>query len=393
VFAKPYTDEVTNRNRAMPLGNENVLALGNTASVMPSIAKTVDHLYVACPTDVTSVVLQGNDKCFYANELNYPLSISCYEFVRKMSSKFRLFHAELGYSVSCNVAGVPYGIHIHGVTDIELLFPRTPIGVALKRPYRAALKNAEYVVSHPAVVDSIRKLRKDAMTVPLPIDTIQFNDRVKPFKFGTGISIFSPSRMDQWKGHEIIWEALRLMKNREKVTIYQSDWGWEPRYTYFRTHAPDNVQFIAVISRAKIASCYRGADLVIGQMKIGHFGMTELEAVACGAPVLVYLHDEGAPFLPKSGDPKALAEAIDRFVEDGESRKKYADACANYILPVVELAIVSTKFTDIWAASDRRNRGRSVRRTGLFLGSGLEVVGRTLGSRTFKALKSSLIGL
>ncbi len=373
--------------------SEKMLALGNTASVMPTLAKNIQNLFVACPTNITSAVLQGNEKCFPAKQLNYPLSVSCYKFVRKMSQTYGFFHAELGYAVACNAAEVPFGIHIHGVTDIALLFPRTALGRFLKRPYMQALMNASYIVCHPAVIEVIRNLRKDALSLPLPVDADQFNDHVEPFFFGQGVSIFSPGRMDRWKGHEVTWNALRLMKNRARVTVYQSDWGWEPEYSFFKRSAPENVKFIPIVPREEIASRFRGATLVMGQMKLGHFGMTEMEAGACGAPVLVYLQDESTPFLPKHNDPQSLADAIDLVIEDEELRARYAQSCREYVLSFSGVAAVSEELLAVIEASDRSRRGRRVGFTGLFLGTCFELVGRVLGDRMFGVLKSTLMGL
>jgi glycosyltransferase involved in cell wall biosynthesis len=373
--------------------NEKMLALGNTASVMPTIARAIKNLYVAYPTNISSVVLQENEKCFPADKLNHPLSVSCYKFVRKMSQTYRFFHAELGYAVACNAAGVPFGIHIHGVTDIALLFPKSPLGRFFKRPYKRALMSASYVACHPAVVEAIRSLRNDAVRLPLPIDTEQFNTDVKPFFFGEGVSIFSPIRMDRWKGHEIIWQALRLMKNRQKVTVYQSDWGWEPEYSFFKKNAPENVKFIPPVPREAIASRFKGATLVMGQMKIGHFGMTEMEAGACGAPVLVYLLDEHTPFLPKSNDSQSLAEAVDLLVEDEGLRARYSQSCSEYVLRSSNIDAISGELLAVMAASDMGPRTPDGGLIQLYLGTCFELVGRLLGDRMFGLLKAALIGL
>ena len=199
--------------------------------------------------------------------------------------------------------------------------------------------------------------------------------------------------MDQWKGHEIIWEALRLMRNRARVTVYQSDWGWEPNYSHFKRNAPENVRFIRAVARARIAEYYRGASLVIGQMKIGHFGMTEVEAAACGVPVVVYLQDKKTPFLPKESDPRSLAEAIDGLVEDEKMRETYAESCTKYVLMTAGLGDVSRKFTGILDSKASTVRSRPAAKITLYPGSVFEVVGRILGERLFGLLKAHLIGL
>jgi len=369
------------------------MALGNTASVMPSLAREVGGLYVAFPTNVSSPVLQVNDRCFPTSELNFPLSVSCYRFVARTANSCALFHSELGYAPACLMAGVRYGVHLHGVTDVDLLFPKTPMGKLLKARYREALANASYVVCHPAVLAKARQLRPDAQALRLPIDTAQFNPSVEPHRFEGSFPIFSPTRMDQWKGHETMWQALASMRHRDEVTVYQSDWGWEPQYTTLRREAPPNVRFIPVVPREKIASFYAGASLVLGQMKIGDFGMAELEAAATGTPTLVYLKDARAPFLPKFNDPKTLAGVLDEMVEDGELRSSYSRACRDYVLETSSLRSVSRELSAIFKKAHESERPKMIGRSGLFLGSGFEIAGRSMGEKRFGLLKAALIGL
>ena len=371
----------------------SMLALGDTASVMPSLAQVMDGLYVAFPTNVTSVVLQRNEKCIAASPLNYPLSVTCYRFIKEMSARFSLFHAELGYAPACQAAGVEYGVHLHGVTDIDLLFPKSHLGGLLKTRYREALRGASYVVCHPAVLEKALRLRPDAVAMPMPIDTGQFNERVPRHAFEGDFPIFSPSRMDQWKGHDLIWEALSLMRNRDRAVVYQSDWGWEPRYSYLKQHAPPNVRFIPLVPRQEMASYYAGACIVLGQMQIGEFGMTELEAAACGAPVLAYLKDPETPFVPKRRDAKSLAEAIDALIDDPKGRREYARRCRSYVLERTDRREAAYLLSRVVASGDRPrpHQGRGI--DGLFWGSGFEIVGRAIGERPFSRLKASLIGL
>lgn len=376
----------------VPYGG-SVLALGNTASVMAGLATCLDGLFVAYPTNALSVVLQANEKCSPAPSLNYPLSVSCFRFVREAARSFSFFHSELGYAPACRAAGVPYGVHLHGVTDVDLLYPRSIVGSELKMRYREAVRDASYVVCHPAVLNLARAIRPDASALPLPVDTAQFNPGAIPREFEGDFSIFSPSRMDQWKGHDTIWTALSRMRNSDRVTVYQSDWGWEPRYGQLKRTAPHNVRFIPLVPRPLMASHYTGASLVLGQMQIGDFGMTELEAAACGAPVLTYQRDESTPFLPKSNDATALAAALDRMVEDPTFRRSYAKRCSEYVLQNFGLSKIASEFSEVKRRFPAESTRAGANLTGLYAGTGFELVGRLMGERRFSQLKASLIGL
>ena len=40
-----------------------------------------------------------------------------------------------------------------------------------------------------------------------------------------GANLFSPGRLDRWKGQEIVWNALSLMQNGLAIRLFQSDPG------------------------------------------------------------------------------------------------------------------------------------------------------------------------
>ena len=83
---------------------------------------------------------------------------------------------------------------------------------------------------HEAVVDATRRLRSDAVAMPSPVDCTRFNPQATPMRLAPSFTLFSPSRIDGWKGHDIIWAGLTRMKEHESVQVFQSDWGWGPQY-------------------------------------------------------------------------------------------------------------------------------------------------------------------
>jgi glycosyltransferase involved in cell wall biosynthesis len=380
----------------MELG-KRVLALGNTASVMSTMALSLPNLSVASPPSNGQPVIDSDSSIRVVRELTYPSSVSLLGFVGRERRNYDLFHAELGYSLACLRASVPFGIHLHGVTDIQLLFPSSVLGRLLKNPYAKALSAAEYVVCHEAITDEIQTIRRDASSLASPIDTVRFNPSVSPLRLGQGLTFFSPSRMDKWKGHETTWRALSMMKNHDRVKVYQSDWGWEPEYFSLKRSAPSNVKFIRVIPRSEIQHYYRGSDVVVGQMKIGYPGMVELEAAASGVPVTVYSKNSDTPFLPKRADAKELADLLDRLVEDDQFRSDYANRCRDFVISNHSLEKTAADFAAIvqMAAAHRRpNYEFGLHDLGhLELGTGLELIEKGTSGSPVSAIRARLLGL
>ncbi len=67
-------------------------------------------------------------------------------------------------------------------------------------------------------------------------------------------------------------------------------------------------------------------DIVMGQFKLGALGMSELEAMACGKPVLSFFnypqaYDEPPPIF-STRDAEEGAEMLARLVEDQQLRKE-----------------------------------------------------------------------
>jgi len=371
----------------------DILALGNTASVMATISAYVPRMRVGCAPVPNSEVIQENDRCFRIPGVNVS-SISWVRFIREACAPNTNVHAELQYSPACLRAGTQYGVHVHGTTDAELLYPRTRLGAVLKSPFRVALEHANYVLSHPMLLRAVSQIRPDVLEFPSPVETSQFSPGGDSVRMGDKICFLSPSRIDQWKGHAVIWEALRIMGHRERVQVFQSDWGWEPSYSRLRKGAPASVEFIRVIPRKRIANYYRGADVVIGQMQLGHLGLAELEAAACGVPTTVFSKDAHSPFLPKHSDPVELAAVWDRIIEDHAFRQNYVSECRKYVMEHHNAERLASRFQRIVDESPKKG-GRSLQARDIFpleLGTGLECVERILGGPS-GFVRARLLGL
>jgi len=86
--------------------------------------------------------------------------------------------------------------------------------------------------------------------------------------------------------------------------------------------APSNVKFMGRVTRDRTAEFYRAADVFVFPTLSDGFGLTQLEAMSHGLPVIATTHcgevvSDGADgLIVPAGDGDALAQAIARLDDD-----------------------------------------------------------------------------
>ena len=97
--------------------------------------------------------------------------------------------------------------------------------------------------------------------------------------------------------------------------------------------APSNMTFCGSVSRDLAADYYRQADVFVLPTLSDGFAITQLEAMACGLPVITTPHcgkvvTEGKTgFIVPARDAKSLAEAVMRFCQDRALAFRMSDEC------------------------------------------------------------------
>jgi glycosyltransferase involved in cell wall biosynthesis len=97
--------------------------------------------------------------------------------------------------------------------------------------------------------------------------------------------------------------------------------------------APRNMTFFGQVPRSQARTFYQQGDVFVLPTVSDGFAMTQLEALAHGLPVIVTPHcgrvvEDGATgFIVPARDPKALAQALLRFVRDRTLPAKMAPQC------------------------------------------------------------------
>jgi D-inositol-3-phosphate glycosyltransferase len=158
----------------------------------------------------------------------------------------------------------------------------------------------------------------------------------------TGDRILSVGRLVPHAGFDQVIRALPLVPSTELVIVggpplARIDDDPEARRLRDLAHAVgvgDRVRLIGSIPRADLPRWYRSATVVACTPWYGPFGLSSIEAMACGAPVVAYaaggltesVVDQVTGVLVAHGAIRALGGALRRLLSDEPRRISFASA-------------------------------------------------------------------
>jgi glycosyltransferase involved in cell wall biosynthesis len=181
------------------------------------------------------------------------------------------------------MSGRPYTLHVHG-TDIRGVRPGSWWG----REFDPFMRRARLVYyATPDLREWVEPFRPDAIFLPNPIETDLFSpaaptgqeDRARR-------DLLVGVRLSAAKGLPTILEIVRdMVAARPGTTITIVDHG--EGVARAAALAGPNAVVVPRASRAELPDLIRGHRLALGQYLVGTFGNYELEAQACGVPVVM----------------------------------------------------------------------------------------------------------
>jgi len=236
------------------------------------------------------------------------------DLIRRIrAGNFELVHIHYAYLGNIgSLGGFPYILHCHG-TDLRGATPVT-------RPIiRKALRDARHVFySTPDLESYVARVRDDGEFLPNPIDTTHFRPIV-PARERPGVLICCG--LTEVKGAGRLLAACRqLAEERPDIRITAIGGG---EYTAAFQALP-NVTVVAHQPRWKLPGLINQHGVAVGQVRLGSAGMAELEAMACGRPVITWFNElhaysEVPPYVT-AVDGVEVASAIKNLVDQPEMR-------------------------------------------------------------------------
>lgn len=140
----------------------------------------------------------------------------------------------------------------------------------------AADRVDHFVANSKLVQERITKYYKKASTVIYPpVDIERFTiGQVQDYYLAGG-------RLVAYKRFDLVVAAFNRLGRKVKI------FGDGPEFKNLRKQAKSNIEFLGKVSEAELAQLYQGALAFINP-QVEDFGITMVEAMACGRPVIAY---------------------------------------------------------------------------------------------------------
>jgi len=178
----------------------------------------------------------------------------------------------------------------------------------------------------------------------IPLDRFQFRPKVGPAN--AKLRLLYVGNLVAYKGVLTLLEAAALLQKRlpgRDVTVTIAGDGPQRADLECRAREhglADKVRFLGWIDNGSLPTLYHESDILVFPSTWPEpFGLTFLEAMACGTPVVStatggnreFLRDQENCLIFKAGDPEALASRIVELITDGSLYAKLSRNAANQV--------------------------------------------------------------
>lgn len=214
----------------------------------------------------------------------------------------------------------------------------------------ALLRRASAIIAtSPNYVDSspiLSRNRDRCRVIPFGIDADEFRARDAEIagrirqRYGDRI-ILGVGRMVYYKGFEFLIRAMASVRGH-LLLVGEGPLQAKLERAAFDAGVRDRVTFFGRVSQEEVLGYYNAADVFVmpSVARSEAFGIAQLEAMACGKPVINTRLQSGVPFVSLDGEtgitvaPAAssdLAAAINRLLDDPGLRELYGAAAARRV--------------------------------------------------------------
>jgi glycosyltransferase involved in cell wall biosynthesis len=204
----------------------------------------------------------------------------------------------------------------------------------------------------------------------IPLEPFAFRDeaRVRAIRAEHGERlILSIGRLVYYKGFEYL---IRAMSRINGKLLIIGDGPLRRRLEQLARAAGvlDRVGFLGEMQNEETIPFYQAADLfALGSIARSEaFGIVQLEAMACGKPVVNTRLDSGVPFVSLDGvtgltvppqDSDALAAAINRLLDDPSLRVRYGEAARRRVREEFSIEVMMRRTLELYRQALSLHRG------------------------------------
>lgn len=273
-----------------------------------------------------------------------PISLNFPFLLRKLSKEKDILHIHTPFPlgvISCRLASPKSKIVISWHSDIV----RQKNIIRLYRPFLLRfLKKADRIIvataEHIENSSFLKAFKNKCEIIPFGIDMrrFQLNSNMQQEvanireKHGAKIVLFV-GRLVYYKGIEYLIRAMKSVDGKLLI-IGQGPLESKLRALAGELQLESKVAFLSKVEDQKMAAYYHSCDVFVlpSVASSEAFGIVQLEAMACGKPVINTALPTGVPWISRNGqtgitvspaDSMALAKAINKLFEDLDLRVKY----------------------------------------------------------------------
>lgn len=234
----------------------------------------------------------------------------------------------------------PLVFHAHG-SDV-----RGRAGTVSGRLVRRALARADAVlVSTP---DLLADVDEGALYLPNPIDTAHFRplDLASSNADGRPTVLLFARLIDTKGARTLLAAADQIKRARPDLRLVAFDGG-----TYDAEAASLGLELLPRQTRAELAALLGGVDVVIGQQHLGSLGLSELEAMSTGKPVLAFLepglYKSQVPVISTSGPEQVACECL-RLLDDHAAASALGERAREYVVAHHDTSVVAGQLVSLY---------------------------------------------
>jgi len=281
-----------------------------------------------------------------------PLSFSFIRLFRKMAKKADVVHIHLPFplaDVAALLSGYKGRIVVSWHSDVV---KQKKLMLVYKPFMRWLLKRADAVIvateGHVKGSEYLPEFSKKCRVVPYglwpedytsverkPVLTDRAADK-------SAVKVFFSGRLVYYKGIDVLLRAFSKTSGCELFISGEGDLEQELKSYAAENGLADRVHFLGFLSEKELRQAYMDCDIFVlpSVARSEAFGIVQIEAMACGKPVINTDLPSGVPYVSLDGktgitvppsDEKALAEAINTLVSDKELRESCGRAAAERV--------------------------------------------------------------
>ena len=227
---------------------------------------------------------------------------------------------------------------------------RQRVLVNLYQPFlERALARADVVIAtSPQLLENspvLTRYREKCRIVPYGIDLERFSKaeehaqeaaRIRA-RYGGGPLLLGVGRLIYYKGYDIAIRAMREVPNARLLIVGDGPLRADLEALAREQGVADRVILVGEVLNERVTPYYLASDVYLlpSIARSEAFGIVQIEAMACGVPVINTHIPSGVPFVSLHeqtgltvpiGDATALAAAINRLLGDPELRRRMGEA-------------------------------------------------------------------